>query len=952
MNSIINAMPKYNHCQHVLSDWLAELDQRFQLGEVGEDTNKITWCQLLIGATGSGILSSLDEATTWEEAKETLLTRLCIGSVRDEAWAALKNLKKGAKDIVELAGEAEKLAKRLHPRDEEAAERHAVDAFLGALEKTLAAEVQKLGHRTMEDVVAAARQIEKILEEQTNSKMECLVNSMQDQIRILKKDLKEANEQIATHTASAPTAAAMAALPAPTAPTAAAAQPPRIAPARHIDHDYGDERNFPHLPRCLPRCFLCSEERHVAANCPARPILQLLQQQAHTSAHNLPPGPKRELPTAKDDSHPGPKVQLNLLEGSPRAKVTPVGCAVGPPITGQLNLEGIPVLGLVDTGTSVTCMGFLVWWQYRNQWGPLKPFEGVVHGAHGKPLQIAGKTQHLNLQWGEARGRASFIMIIGLKSPPVLIGMDIMRPLIVHIDVNRGTATPAQTDLQTIHLNAAQTQNPPASHTLLLQAVDIPAKTAHLVRCHNPWPSEDIYFCPEEGLPTFISGVPALTSGFEVWVAIHNHRSEPLCLHTGQTMGTLEIVTLADSPPSPPAANQNRQLPVPEHLSPAQQQQLKALFHEFSDIISQGEDYLGCTPLLQHTIETEGPPLRQPYRCQNPAMRREEMAHVQQMLSSGVIRPSNSPCALPVVMVKKKDGSLRFCVDFRQLNAATIKDAHPIPHIDDLLDALHGARWFTTLDLKSGYWQVPIQEQDKEKTAFCTSSSQLFEFNQVPFGLCNAPTTFSRLMDRVLVGLHWETCLFYLDDIIVFAATFEEHLARLRQVFERLRHAQLKLDAEKCTFAAKKVSYLGHRVTSEGLLPDPTLLAAIKEIAPPKNATEVHSFLGLAGYYRRYVKNFATIAGPLHALTRKDVVFHWGPECQDAFDRLKTLLTTSPITAFPDFSLLFRLYTDASAAGLGAILAQVREGKGCIICCVSRSLNQVEKAYLATKPGG
>ena len=194
MNSIINAMPKYDHRQHVLSDWLAELDQRFQLGEVGEATNKITWCQLLIGATGSGILSSLDEAATWEEAKETLLTRLGIGSVRDEAWAALKNLKKGTKNIVELAGEAEKLAKRLHPRDEETAERHAVDAFLGALEKILAAEVQKLGHRTMEGVVATAQRIEKILEEQSDTKVERLISTMQDQIRLLKKDLREAND--------------------------------------------------------------------------------------------------------------------------------------------------------------------------------------------------------------------------------------------------------------------------------------------------------------------------------------------------------------------------------------------------------------------------------------------------------------------------------------------------------------------------------------------------------------------------------------------------------------------------------------------------------------------------------------------------------------------------------------------------------------------------------------
>ena len=194
MNSIVNAMLKYDHRQHVLSNWLVELDQCLQLGEVGEDTNKITWCQLLIGATGFGILASMDEDATWEDAKEALLTRLGIGSVRDEAWAALKNFKKGSKDIVELAGEAEKLAKRDHPRDEEAAERHAVDAFLGALDRTLAAEVQKLGHRTMEDIVTAAHRIEKILKEQTDTKMERLISTMQDQTQILKKNLKEANE--------------------------------------------------------------------------------------------------------------------------------------------------------------------------------------------------------------------------------------------------------------------------------------------------------------------------------------------------------------------------------------------------------------------------------------------------------------------------------------------------------------------------------------------------------------------------------------------------------------------------------------------------------------------------------------------------------------------------------------------------------------------------------------
>ena len=182
-----------------------------------------------------------------------------------------------------------------------------------------------------------------------------------------------------------------------------------------------------------------------------------MRQLAWETAHGSPRGQVLELP-APEGSQGSPQGHFKLLGGSPKAKVTPVGCAVSPPITGQLTLEGIPVLGLVDTGASVTCLGFSLWWRYRAQWGPLRQYEGTVHGAHGKPLQIAGKTQHLDLQWGEARGRACFIVIVALESPPCLIGMDIMRPLRVHIDVTDGPATPAQPDPQTVHLNAAQSR--------------------------------------------------------------------------------------------------------------------------------------------------------------------------------------------------------------------------------------------------------------------------------------------------------------------------------------------------------------------------------------------------------------------------------------------------------------------------------------------------------------
>ena len=462
---------------------------------------------------------------------------------------------------MELTGEAEKLAKRLHSRDEEAAERHAVDAFLRALNRTLAAEVQKLGLQTMEEAVATARRIEKILEEQTDTKLERLVSTMQDQIRILKKDLREANEQITAHKATA--------TPWPLFPLLLSQSLnrllPLLLPLVTSTRSTVKILSFTALPANR------WTDDHLTASSPFR--LQLPN--PSSSPAPSPPASMRQQPQTALRTNTGaaatrgripssPQRAFKLLKESPEVKVTPVGCAVGPPITGQLNLEGIPVLGLVDICPSVTCMGFLVWWQYHAQRGPLKPFEVVIHGAHSKPLHIAGKTQHLNLQWGEARGRTCFIVIIGLESPPILIGMDIIQRLRVRNDVTNGTAMPVQPDPQTIHLNAAQKQDPPpTSRALLLQTTDIPNETACLVRRHNPWPNEDVYFCPEEALPTFVSGVPVLSSGSEVWVAIHNHRPEPLRLHAGQNVGTLETVALADSPPPPPPPQSRLQASSP-----------------------------------------------------------------------------------------------------------------------------------------------------------------------------------------------------------------------------------------------------------------------------------------------------------------------------------------------------------------------------------------------------
>ena len=233
--------------------------------------------------------------------------------------------------------------------------------------------------------------------------------------------------------------------------------PPQYRQDRHEDPQYFGRQDRRH-DRRLARFFV-DEEGHFVYRCPTRTLLQrLLRQQTPEQARRLPSVQVFEPPPANGSSNaPPPPLHLNLTEGSSKTKVAPVGCAVTPPISGLLSIEGIPVEGLVDTGASVTCLGFTIWWRYRAQWGALKPFTSTVHGAHGKPLHIAGRTEHLDIQWGEARGRASFIVIVGLESPPCLIGMDIMQPLSVLIDVTEGTATPAQPDPQTIHLNAAQT---------------------------------------------------------------------------------------------------------------------------------------------------------------------------------------------------------------------------------------------------------------------------------------------------------------------------------------------------------------------------------------------------------------------------------------------------------------------------------------------------------------
>jgi hypothetical protein len=308
------------------------------------------------------------------------------------------------------------------------------------------------------------------------------------------------------------------------------------------------------------------------------------------------------------------------------------------------------------------------------------------------------------------------------------------------------------------------------------------------------------------------------------------------------------------------------------------------------------------------------------------------------MLERRVIRPSVSPWASPVVLVKKKNGTYRFCVDYRKLNAITKRDTYPLPRIDELLDKLAKATYFSTMDLASGYWQIAVEEASKEKTAFVTDGGH-FEFNVLPFGLSNSPSTFMRCMNYALMDQ--THAMAYLDDILVFSTTFSEHVKDLEMVFQRLTHLNLMLKLEKCCFFKRSVHYLGHVVSGDGIAPDEGLIEKIQQYPIPKNVKEVQSFLGLASYYRKFIRNFAKKAQPLFVLLKKSQPFNWTEEQQDSLALLKQCLVQPPILAHPDFTKSFELFTDASGYAIGAILGQ----DGRVIAYSSRSLKPGEKNY-------
>jgi transposase InsO family protein len=446
---------------------------------------------------------------------------------------------------------------------------------------------------------------------------------------------------------------------------------------------------------------------------------------------------------------------------------------------------------------------------------------------------------------------------------------------------------------------------------------------------------------------------------------MYNIGSECVTIEKGTLVAQLQPVHAVYDPVGSNKVEANSSEPyesnqIPEHLqnlfteskndlNENDQKQLAKLLIDYSDVFSTGPVDLGKTDVFKHDIQlTDNRPIKHAPRRMSLAKQQEADRQIDQCVDMGIARPSNSAWAAPIVMVKKKDGSLRMCIDYRELNDKTIKDAFPLPKISELFDSLNGSTWFSTLDLASGYYQVENTDKARELSAF-TSRKGLFEWSVMPFGLCNAPATFSRLMDRVLTGLQWQICLVYLDDIIIFSHSPSEMLDRLKTVFERLRNAKLLLKPSKCHLFKKKVQYLGHIISKEGIATDPEKVERVKNWPVPRNIHEVRAFTGFANYYRRFVPDFASIAKPLYDLTDKNVPFNWTNVSQKAFDTLRIKLITAPILSFPQEDGLLILDTDASAVGVGCVLSQMQNGVESVLAYGSKCLSKEEKNYCTTR---
>uniref|UniRef100_L7LVQ9 RNA-directed DNA polymerase n=1 Tax=Rhipicephalus pulchellus TaxID=72859 RepID=L7LVQ9_RHIPC len=630
-------------------------------------------------------------------------------------------------------------------------------------------------------------------------------------------------------------------------------------------------------------------------------------------------------------------------------------------------IDSVLTMALVDTGATISVMSFafkrLLGRKVLFCWDRTDTFRGVS----GELLHPVGVCS-VEVSLGGHVFNAEFA-VLPHATHDVILGLDFLKLCGANVDCRTGEITVDSSIPSTFM------EHPPCHESALCVCMDtvVPPLSAKCVpvTCSPTTDKtfdatvEPIHFsCMKKNVMIPNCTLSVVQGRTSLWTI--NCSDEPTILPEGLKLAAIReqqvfsLAILTESRDSPDESNFDNvhaidssiMAMINKALSTNQRRELASILGKHSRVFdfAQKEDPPSFPPSrIQHRIDTAcNRPIRQkPYRV-SPSERKVINEQVCDMLKKNVIQESCSPWAAPVILVKKKDGSWRFCVDYRRLNAITKKDVYPLPRIDDAIDCLSSASYFSSVDLRSGYWQIPMHKEDKEKTAFVTPDG-LFEFNVMPFGLCNAPATFERFMDNILRGLKWEVCMCYLDDVVIFGRTFREHNTRLDLVLDCLSKARLVLNSKKCHFGERQTLVLGHLVDKEGIRPDPAKTAAVEAFNQPRSVKELRSFLGLCSYFRRFIPGFANIAHPLTCLLQKGVRFEFTPECESAFCELKFRLTSHPILRHFDPMAPTEVHSDASAVGVGAVLVQRVDSKEHVVAYASRSLSNSERNYTVTE---
>lgn len=707
-----------------------------------------------------------------------------------------------------------------------------------------------------------------------------------------------------------------------------------IVPSTSKEAAAGDQKTATSSNRSSVTCFLCKEPGHMVRSCPKNPSAIKCEICGKTN---------------------------HKTEQCFRKVVNVVDTKVNECYFKKIQLNGLEVTAYLDTGAQVNLISLECSQKLKLE---LQPCDIFVSGFSGCPVKSCGQVSVEFIIDGIPMKSEAVVVNVPLKQADVFIGQPVLndghcRLVISGTTVTLERADVKSTDEEIVHINAINAETDISKVNILCsKEIVIPAHTAQFVETF----SNDVV---QESTLLFVDtrtccfedvqySIPSSLYCFPVKsVLVVNHSTKALTLQKDMVLVRGYVTVEKINHIAPGTTNSASKSVLNFDVSkiqcgvqdPAVRKQLTQILHEYSDCFSADTRELGVTNKVELNIElnSDKPVCYRPYRLSysEKTVLREK---IEDMLSNGIIRESSSNYASPIILVRKKNGDFRLCVDFRKLNSITVKDKYPLPIIEEHIEKLGGKKYFTGLDLSQGFYQIPVAKDSIHKTGFVTPEGH-YEFLRMPFGLANSPAVFQRLMDRIFSSLRHDKVLPYIDDVLLPTNSIEEGLDLLKVVLKIVRDAGLTLNMEKCFFLQTEIDYLGYEISQNGIRPGSKKIEAVAAYKEPGNIHELRMFLGLTSYFRKFVKNYAGIAHDLYRLLQKNVAWQWGPEQQEAFDQLKKVLTTRPLLSLYRREGAIEVHTDASSKGIAGILLQQQDGNLKPISYFSRKTSKDESMY-------